>query len=72
MAIVNLEANFNFSFSAINSAYLEKLLLSLDEKKACGPDGITSNILRISKPAIVTPLTKLYNYCIVNSIWLLI
>ena len=27
MEIVNLEANLNFSFSAINSAYLEKLLV---------------------------------------------
>lgn len=45
------------------------LLISLDEKKSCGPDGISSKILKISTPALVTPLTKLFNYCIINTIW---
>ena len=53
----------------INSEYLNDLLLTLDEKKSCGPDGISPKILKISAPAITVPLTKLFNHCIDNSIW---
>ena len=69
MEIFSQGANLNFSFTVINSEYLTELLLTLDEKKSCGPDGISPKILKISTPAIAIPLTKLFNYCIGNSIW---
>ena len=69
MEILNQGVNLNFSFAVINSEYLNDLLLTLDEKKSCGPDGISPKILKISTPAIAVPLTKLFNHCIDNSIW---
>ena len=67
--ILNQGVNLNFSFAVINSEYLNDLLLTLDEKKSCGPDRISPKILKISTPAIAVPLTKLFNHCIDNSIW---
>ena len=69
MKILNQQVNLNFFFAVINSEYLKDLLLTLDEKKSCGPDGISPKILKISAPAIAIPLTKLLNHCIDNSIW---
>jgi hypothetical protein len=48
-AIKNLKVNLIFSFTVINCEYLKKLLLSLDEKKASGLDGIS--------PSIAAPFT---------------
>ena len=69
MEILNQGVNLNFFFAVINSECLKDLLLTLDEKKSCGPDGISHKILKISTPAIAIPLTKLFNHCIDNSIW---
>jgi hypothetical protein len=59
-AIKNLEVSLNFSFTVINCEYLKKPLLSLDEKKASGPDGIS--------PSIAALFTGLFNHCIVDFI----
>ena len=69
MEILNQGVNLNFSFAVINSEYLKNLLLTLDEKKSCGPDRISPKILKISTPAIAISLTNLFNHCIDNSIW---
>lgn len=48
-------------------------LLSLDVKKSCGPDNVPSIIYKRAAHIIVSPLTRLFNCCIVNrtfpSIW---
>ena len=68
--ILNQGVNLNFSFAVINSEeYLKDILLTLDEKKSCGPDGISPKILKIATPAIAIPLTKLFNHGIDNSTW---
>jgi hypothetical protein len=59
----------NFSFEPVSLEYVAKLLLDLDEKKSCGPDGFTPKILKLSAPAIAISLTKLFNYCITTSTW---
>lgn len=59
--------NLNFHFNPISSTYIYTLLQNVDVKKGGGPDGITPRIFKIAAPAIMEPITKLFNYCILSS-----
>lgn len=61
--------DLNFSFQQVSMEYISNLLLNLNEKKSCGPDGITQKLLKASAPAIASPLTNLFNYCIDKCTW---
>ena len=58
--IANQSYQLNFSFEPVTLEYVTKLLLDLDEKKSCGPDGFPPKILKLSAPAIATSLTKIF------------
>ena len=38
-------------------------------KKSAGPDGKSPKLLKLSAPVIAGPLTKLFNRCIISSVW---
>ena len=61
--------NLDFSFSPVTSAYVADLLVGLNVKKSCGPDGFSRRLLKIAAPAIALALTGLFNYCIESSQW---
>ena len=65
--IANQSYQLNFSFEPGTLEYVTELLLDLDEKKSCGPDGFPPKFLKLSAPAIASSLTKLFNYCIATS-----
>ena len=67
--IRNKSFNLDFSFEPVMPAYVADLLIGLNVKKSCGPDGLSPKILEIAAPAIISPLTKLINFCIESAQW---
>ena len=55
----NAKLNFNFKYT--NKTQVEKLLLNINERKACGHDTITPRLLKESACAISGPLAELMN-----------
>ena len=49
----------NFNFTYTNKTQVEKLLLNINEHKACGHDTITPRLLKKSASAISGPLEEL-------------
>ena len=67
--IRNKSFNLDFSFEPVTPAYVADLLIGLNVKKSCGPDGLSPKILQIAAPAIISTLTKLMNFCIESAQW---
>ena len=53
-----------FHFSDIKEEEVRKLLATLDEKKATGPDNISAWLLCMVAPAISDSITSLFNICL--------
>ena len=56
----------NFNFTYTNKTKVEKLLLNINERKACGHDSITPRLLKLKETAsaITGPLAELMNQSI--------
>lgn len=64
--IKNKSYQLDFTFMETNVETVTDFLLKLNTKKATGPDGFSPKLLKLSAPAIATPLTSLFNFCINN------
>ena len=53
--------NFEFELKNTTTGEIEKIIKELKSKKSCGYDEITTKILKISSPFIVSPLTYICN-----------
>ena len=67
--IRNKSFDIDFSFDPICDKQITDLLIKLDVKKSCGPDGFSPKLLQIAAPAIAAPLAKLFNCCIESCMW---
>ena len=52
--------NLDFSFSDLTQSYGADLLIGLNTKKSCGPEGFSPKVLKVAAPAIAAPLTELF------------
>ena len=53
--------NQNFVFANVNSNIVEAALSKLKSKNSCGLDNISTNLLKFISPAIMRPMTHLFN-----------
>ena len=53
--------NENFVFANMNHNIINEALSKLKNKNSCGPDGISTNLLKFIAPSILDPLTHLLN-----------
>jgi hypothetical protein len=64
-SIQTIRENCNFegilSFTEISDDFVEKQINKINVNKATGFDGVSVNIMKIAKPVIVKPITKLIN-----------
>ena len=67
--IRNKSFDLDFLFDPICDKQITDLLIKLDVKKSCGPDGFSPKLLQIAAPAIAAPLAKLFNCCIESCMW---
>jgi len=54
----------DFAFMEITTETVKDYLLKINAKKSTGPDGFSPKIIKLSAPAIASPLTNLFNHCI--------
>ncbi|MBW0530889.1 hypothetical protein O181_070604 [Austropuccinia psidii MF-1] len=52
------------NFPLITKDEIENTILELQNKKAPGPDGISNELIKLSKPLLTTHLICLYNLCL--------
>ena len=64
-----LIASLLFSIEPTSSAKVLELMLKLSKKKAIGLDSISSQLIKISAPLIVAPITEIFNYSILTGIF---
>ena len=57
----NLSGPFTSNFQPVNEEFISKQTDKLSMKKATGHDGIFDKIIRLAKPAVVEPATKMTN-----------
>ena len=55
----NLSGSGTLNFQPVNKEFISKQIDKLSMKKATGHDGISAKILRLAKPAVVEPVTKM-------------
>lgn len=55
-----------FKFQRINEENVLKKLVTLDGRKATGPDKISANLLKLDAPSITQSLTSLYNHSLLS------
>ena len=55
-----------FNFQRISEENVLKKLVTLDERKATGPDKISAKLLKLVAPSIVRSITSLYNYSLLS------
>ena len=65
--IDNCNIEGSLSFNEITDVLVEKQINKINVNKATGFDGVSVKILKIAKPVIVKPITKLINMSIRNS-----
>ena len=53
--------DFNFDFKPVSENFISKQIDKLKIKKATDIDSIPAKVLKLGKPALVKPLTKLVN-----------
>jgi len=55
----------NLNFTKVTKETVSKIIKQkLKDKKSCGKDNISSNLLKQIEPVIINPLTKLINQCL--------
>ena len=68
--IINSKAeNRELIFNPIDSEFVEKQMNKIGIKKATGKDGISSKILKLSKPPVSKPMSNLVNKSIESSVF---
>ena len=50
-----------FNFQNIDQETVRKTIQNLPSKHNCGPDGISSKLIKVIEPAIIKPLTLIIN-----------
>ena len=65
----NCRTEGNLIFECIEEKFVEKQINKLGINKATGKDGLSVKILKLAKPAVVTPITKLINKSIEHSVF---
>ena len=63
------EPTSNFTIPYITVQEVGKLITNLSNSKSLGPDNIPVNIIKISLPFIIEPLTYFYNLCIDKNVF---
>jgi hypothetical protein len=66
---IRKHSNLVFSFQTVDSNYIQELINAINVNKAPGYDNISPKLLKLSSDGITELLTKLFNYCIVNTTW---
>ena len=69
LAIKNSAQKLDFSFEPVSISRVAESLANLNIRKSAGPDGLSPKLLKLSVPVIAGPLTKLFNRCIISSVW---
>lgn len=59
----------HFSIPLMGVHEVGKIIESMENKKSCGLDQISSKVLKLSLPYIVDSLTYIYNLCIINNVF---
>jgi hypothetical protein len=59
----------SFKFKTVDTGIVMKKLRKLDVKKATGWDGISTKLVKLAAPKLVTSLTRMINRCISDSIF---
>jgi len=68
-AIRNSAQKLDFSFEPVSIPRVAESLVNLNSRKSAGPDGLSPKLLKLLVPVIAVPLTKLFNRCIISSVW---
>jgi hypothetical protein len=58
----------NLEFKEISNEFVHKQINKTSVKKATGRDGISAKLLKLAKPVIAKPITKMINKTITNSV----
>ena len=53
--------NENIIFAYMNQTIINEALSKLKNKNSCGPEGISTNLLKFIAPSILDPLSHLLN-----------
>ena len=69
LTIKNSAQKLDFSFEPVSISRVAESLANLNIRKSAGPDGLSPKLLKLSVPVIAGPLTKLFNRCIISSVW---
>ena len=69
LTIKNSAQKLDFSFEPVSISRVAESLANLEIRKSAGPDGLSPKLLKLSVPVIAGPLTKLFNRCIISSVW---
>lgn len=67
--VENCDITGNLNFEHIDYDFVEKQINKINVNKATGIDGISVKMLKIGKPALLQPITKLVNKSIATSIF---
>ena len=59
----------NLEFKEISDEFVHKQINKTSVKKATGRDGISAKLLKLAKPVIAKPITKMINKTITNSVF---
>ena len=59
----------NLEFKEISDEFVHKQINKTSVKKATGKDGISAKLLKLAKPVIAKPITKMINKTIINSVF---
>ena len=59
----------NLEFKEISDEFVHKQINKTSVKKTTGRDGISAKLLKLAKPVIAKPLTKMINKTITNSVF---
>jgi hypothetical protein len=57
------------NFEITGSMFVHKQINKTNVKKATGRDGISAKLLKLAKPVIAKPITKMINKTITNSVF---
>ncbi len=60
----NVDDSVSFNIPLVHYEYVLKELLSLEDGKAVGLDGLPPRLLLLAAPAIAAPLTMIFNISI--------
>jgi hypothetical protein len=59
----------NLEFKEISNEFVHKQINKTSVKKATGRNGISAKLLKLAKPVIAKPITKMINKTITNSVF---